>query len=60
MRCEQSDRDAFLKSCRSDTIKTKRLGVSGSTISSAIRESDILNSFRRAGVKIKSEHLIER
>ena len=52
-RYEQSDLDAFKKSCRSDSTKRISAGVSSSIESSETKGLDVLASFRRAGVRIK-------
>ena len=60
-RFEQSDLDVFLKSCRydpRDTVEVKTIRISNSTAPSTTRAGDLLDSFRKAGAKIKPEHLI--
>ena len=59
-RYEQTDLDAFKKSCRSDSTRRISAGVSSSTVSLAPRELDDLDCFRRAGVKIKPMHTTGR
>src|SRR5689334_5086411 len=59
-RYEQADLDAFLKSCRSDSTKRKKGGVSNSTVSLTVKGTGLLDSFLKAGVKIKPEHLTRK
>jgi excisionase family DNA binding protein len=60
-RFDTASLDAYRQSCRSDTIKVRNAGASNST-GNFPTENDtaLLNSFRKAGVKIKPEHLTYR